>query len=145
MNVFGKTVHVFTLVAGAPGQALMTLGRHVVRGWRRLTGEADGTRPDGPALSVRELAAEPVGSLFHRMDVDRYLKSVQDRIAYGVKAALTEAGYQTGEFAQKVVYISNGGVNIDSVVGSTFAIGGHAHATTSGARPSPQRGANDGR
>ncbi|GHH27081.1 hypothetical protein [Streptomyces rubradiris] len=145
MNAFGKAVHIFTLVAGAPGQALMTLGRHALRGWRRLTGEADGTEPGGPALSVRELAAEPAGSLFQTMDVDRYLKSVQDRIAYGVKAALAEAGYQTGEFAQKIVHISNGGVNIDSVVGGTFAIGAHAHATTSGAQPLSQRGAGYGR
>ncbi|BAG19015.1 hypothetical protein SGR_2186 [Streptomyces griseus subsp. griseus NBRC 13350] len=140
MNAFGRTVHIFTLVAGAPGQSLMTLGRHLVRGWRRLTGEADGAGTDGPALSVRELASEPVGSLFHRMDVDRYLKSVQDRIAYGVKEALSEAGYQTGEFAQKVVYITNGGVNIDAVVDSTFAIGADARATTSGARTLPRKG-----
>ncbi|EGE41783.1 hypothetical protein SACT1_2436 [Streptomyces sp. ACT-1] len=140
MNAFGRTVHIFTLVAGAPGQALMTLGRHLVRGWRRLTGEADGAVTDGPALSVRELASEPVGSLFHRMDVDRYLKSIQDRIAYGVKEALSEAGYQTGEFAQKVVYITNGGVNIDAVVDSTFAIGADARATTSGARTLPRKG-----
>ncbi|MEU8709316.1 hypothetical protein [Streptomyces sp. NPDC048565] len=43
------------------------------------------------------------------MDVDRYLKSVQDRVVYGVKTAIVNAGYRTEEFAQKVVYISNGG------------------------------------
>ncbi|MEV5885947.1 hypothetical protein AB0L74_25055 [Streptomyces sp. NPDC052020] len=152
-NVLGKAVHILTRVAGAPGAALVTLGRRAVRGWRRLTGEFAAGQPEGPAVSVRELAAEPGGSLFQSMDVDRYLRSVQDRIAYGVKAALAEAGYQTDEFVQKVVHISNGGVNIESVEGSTFAIGDHARATaatrattTSGGQAPPRRGpAPDGR
>lgn len=149
-NAFGKTVHILTRVAGAPGQALVTLVRRAVRGWRGITGEFAGGLPEGPAVSVRELASEPEGSLFQSMDVDRYLKSVQDRIAYGVKAALAQAGYETDEFAQKVVHISNGGVNIESVEGSTFAVGDHARATattrpgaattTSGGQAPPQRG-----
>lgn len=141
-NVLGKAVHILTRVAGAPGQALVTLGRRTVRGWRRLTGKTRGGLPEGPAVSVRELAAEPGGSLFQSMDVDRYLRSVQDRIAYGVKAALAEAGYQTDEFAQKVVHVSHGGVNIESVEGSTFAIGDHARVTAaSDGQTLPQRGA----
>ncbi|MFF5721476.1 hypothetical protein [Streptomyces buecherae] len=141
-NVFGKAVHILTLTASAPGQALVALGRRSVRNWRRLTGEFAGGPPEGPALSVRELAAQPTGSLFQTMDVDRYLRSVQDRIAYGVKTALTEAGYQTDEFARKVIYISNGGINIDigSVDGSTFAVGDHARATTSGGPTPPGEG-----
>lgn len=133
-NLFGKAVHILTHTAGAPGQALVALGRRAVRNWRRLTGEFARGLPEGPAVSVRELAAQPSGSLFQTMDVDRYLRSVQDRIAYGVKTALAEAGYQTDEFAQKVTYISNGGINIniEAVDGSTFAIGDHARATTSG-------------
>ncbi|MFH8791671.1 hypothetical protein [Streptomyces sp. NPDC017941] len=128
-NALGKTVHILTSTANAPGQALVTLGRRAARGWRRLTGEFAGGPPEGPALSVRELGAEAGGSLFQSMDVDRYLKSVQDRIAYGVRTALREAGYQTDEFVQKVINISNGGVNVDAVAGSTFAIGDHARAT----------------
>ncbi|MFI0898329.1 hypothetical protein [Streptomyces sp. NPDC020983] len=136
-NVLGKTAYILTHVPGAPGLALVTLGRRIVGGWRRLTGEFTGATPEGPAVSVRELAAEPEGSRFQSMDVDRYLRSVQDRIAYGVKAAIAEAGYQTGEFVQKVVNISNGGVNIDSVDGSTFAIGDRARAVTTGGAPTP--------
>ncbi|MGV9884979.1 hypothetical protein [Streptomyces sp. NPDC003006] len=128
-NALGKTVHILTRMAGAPGQALATLTRRAARGWSRLTGDFGGGPPEGPAVSVRELAAEPGGSLFQSMDADRYLRSVQDRIAYGVRGALAEAGYQTDEFIQKVVHISNGGVNIESVEGSTFAIGSHARAT----------------
>ncbi|OEV03901.1 hypothetical protein [Streptomyces oceani] len=151
-NVLGKTVHVLARMASAPGQALVALGRPAVRGWRRLTGEFAGGLPEGPALSVRELGAEPDGSLFQSMDVDRYLKSVQDRIAYGVKTSLAAAGYQTDEFVQKIVNISNGGVNIESVRGSTFAVGDQARATTtvqahttSGGQTPPRRGtARDG-
>ncbi|GAA3851165.1 hypothetical protein [Streptomyces sedi] len=140
-NAFGKAVHIVTRMAGAPGEALVALGRRAVHAWRRMTGEFARGLPEGPAVSVRELAAEPAGSLFQSMDVDRYLKGVQDRIAYGVRAALAEAGYRTDEFAQKVVHISNGGVYIDSVAGSTFAVGGSARATTtSGGQPPPWRG-----
>lgn len=128
-NAFGKTVHILTRMAGAPGQALVTLGRPAVRGWRRLTGEFAAGAPEGPAVSVRELAAEPGGSLFQTMDVDRYLRSVQDRIAYGVTRALADAGYQTDEFVQKVIHISNGGVNIESMEGSALAVGQYARAT----------------
>ncbi|MFT2014263.1 hypothetical protein ACMA1D_00210 [Streptomyces sp. 796.1] len=135
-NLFGKSVNVLTQTASAPGQALMAFGRRAVHNWRWLTGESrSGELPEGPALSVRELAAEPSGSLFQTMDVDRYLRSVQDRIAYGVKTALVAAGYQTDEFAQKVIYISNGGINIDSVDRSTFAVGDHARATATGGQP----------
>ncbi|MER0245176.1 hypothetical protein AAHZ94_24945 [Streptomyces sp. HSW2009] len=135
-NLFGKSVNVLTQTASAPGQALMAFGRRAVHNWRWPTGESRSDElPEGPALSVRELAAEPSGSLFQTMDVDRYLRSVQDRIAYGVKTALVAAGYQTDEFAQKVIYISNGGINIDSVDRSTFAVGDHARATTTGGEP----------
>ncbi|WP_308405453.1 hypothetical protein [Streptomyces tardus] len=144
VNRFGKAVHIFTMVAGAPGSALMTLGHQGLSAWRRMTGEDDRSQTDGPALSVRELASEPKGSLFQTMDVDRYLKSIQDRIAYGVKTALAEAGYETDEFTQKVIHVSNGGVNIDSVVDSTFAVGTHAHATTDGAQSPSPRGASSG-
>ncbi|GAA1042481.1 hypothetical protein [Streptomyces murinus] len=142
-NALGKTAYILTHVPGAPGQALITLGRRLVRGWRRLTGGYAAELPEGPAVSVRELAAEPDRSTFQSMDVDRYLKSVQDRIAYGVKAALAQAGYQTGEFAQKVVNISNGGINIDSVDGSTFAIGDRARATTTSGAPTPPQRSSD--
>jgi hypothetical protein len=74
------------------------------------------------------------------MDVDRYLRAVQDRIAHGVRTALADAGYQTGEFVQKIVNISNGGVNIESVADSTFAVGDHATARSGGPAAAPQKG-----
>jgi hypothetical protein len=91
---------------------------------------------------VRELGSAPDRSLFQDMDVDRYLKAVQDRIAHGVRAALAESGYETGEFVQKIVNISNGGVHIGRVEGSTFAVGEHARASATTNGPTPQKGSD---
>ncbi len=142
-NLVGKAAYAVPLVARSAGTALGHLGRLAAFGWRLLTAGNATALPEGPALSVRELGSAPQGSLFQQMDVDRYLRTVQDRIAHGVRTALADAGYQTGEFVQKIVNISNGGVNIDSVQDSTFAIGSHA---TAGSGTAPQEGTgSDGR
>ncbi|MFJ6084054.1 hypothetical protein ACIQI8_21885 [Streptomyces sp. NPDC092369] len=144
-NAFGKGAAALALVPASAGRALAQLGRGLLYFWRLLTGGYAGALPDGPALSVRELGAVPAGSLFQEMDVARYLRSVQDRVANGVRVALAECGYETGEFVQKIVNISNGDVNIGRVEGSTFAVGSHAtaaaSATVSGG-PAPQKGAD---
>ncbi|MCT7353928.1 hypothetical protein N4P33_17420 [Streptomyces sp. 15-116A] len=137
-NLFGKAVAAVVLVPGSAGRALVTLGRGAVHAWRLLIGGQASALPEGPALSVRELASVNTGSTFQEMDVARYLRSVQDRIGRGVRLALSEAGYETGEFVQKIVNISNGAVHIDRVEGSTFAIGEHASATSGG--PGSQKG-----
>ncbi|MDQ0992594.1 hypothetical protein [Streptomyces sp. V3I7] len=142
-TALGKAAAAAVLVPGSLGRALGQLGRGLVYVWRVATGGYAGALPDGPALSVRELGSAPTGSLFQEMDVARYLKNVQDRVANGVRAALAESGYETGEFVQKVVNISNGDVNIGRVEGSTFAVGSHASAASStvgGA--APQKGAD---
>jgi hypothetical protein len=145
-NVLGKAVWALARVAGSPARSLISLGKGLWYVWRLLTGGYQGALPDGPALSVRELGSAPEGSLFQDMDVSRYLKSIQDRVANGVRAALDESGYHTGEFVQKIVNISNGGVNIDRVEGSTFAVGEHASASTVSGGSAPQNGADtDGR
>ncbi|MEV0217898.1 hypothetical protein [Streptomyces sp. NPDC050704] len=130
-NAVGKAAWAVARVPGSAARSLVALGKGLWYAWRLLTGGHSGALPDGPALSVRELAAMRAGSLFQEMDVSRYLKSVQDRVAHGVKTALAESGYQTGEFAQKIVNISGGGVNIEGgVEGSTFAVGSHASASS---------------
>lgn len=139
-HLIGKAAATVPQVPRAIVTAVVTLGRTAAYGWRLLTGGYAGALPEGPALSVRELGSAPSGSLFQEMDVDRYLRSVQDRISHGVRIALAEAGYQTGEFVQKIVNISNGGVNIDSVEGSNFAIGDRASASTTTGGPVPQKG-----
>ncbi|MFJ6655125.1 hypothetical protein ACIQNG_01980 [Streptomyces sp. NPDC091377] len=127
----GKATWAVGQVPGSAVRSVVTLFQGATHGWALLTGGYSGALPEGPALSVRELGAAASGSLFQQMDVDRYLKSVQDRIANGVKTALIAHGYQTGEFVQKVVNISNGGVHIGSVNDSTFAVGSDARAESS--------------
>ncbi|MEU6479545.1 hypothetical protein ABZ858_22135 [Streptomyces sp. NPDC047017] len=138
-SAFGKATWAVGQVPASAFRSLLTLFLAAGNAWQLLTGGYRNALPDGPELSVRELGEAGAGSLFQQMDVDRYLRSVQDRIAHGVRTALNAHGYQTGEFVQKVVNISNGGVHIDSVAGSTFAIGTHARAsgTTTGGAPAP--------
>ncbi|WP_307840989.1 hypothetical protein [Streptomyces sp. GESEQ-4] len=146
-NALGKAAWAVARVPGSAARSLATLGRGLVYAWKLLTGGHSGALPDGPALSVRELGQVSEGSLFQEMDVSRYLKSVQDRVAHGVLTALAESGYQTGEFVQKIVNISNGGVNIEGGIhGSTFAMGEKASAssstTTGGAAPQKGTGSD---
>ncbi|MFF3490992.1 hypothetical protein ACFYWS_06540 [Streptomyces sp. NPDC002795] len=142
-NPLGKAAWAFARVAGSPVRSFVTIGRWAGYGWHVLTGGYGGALPDGPAVSVRELGSEGPGSLFQQMDVERYLKSIQDRIANGVLHALAESGYQTGEFVQKIVNISSGGVNIDRVEDSTFAVGSHARATSGAADGTPKKKGSD--
>ncbi|WSI44687.1 hypothetical protein OG585_47425 (plasmid) [Streptomyces sp. NBC_01340] len=141
-NRLGKAAYAMPRIVRSAGVALGHLFRLGGFGWRLLTAGNSGALPEGPAVSVRELGSAPEGSLFQKMDVDRYLRTIQDRIAQGVRTALAEAGYQTGEFVQKIVNISNGGVNIDSVQDSTFAVGTHATAS-SGTEPQRGTGSDD--
>ncbi|MFF7332903.1 hypothetical protein [Streptomyces sp. NPDC008150] len=139
----GKAAWAASHIPRSAAHSLIILGRSGLQAWRRLTGGYAGALPDGPALSVRELASAPDGSQFQSMDGVRYLRSIQDRIAHGVRSALAEAGYQTGEFVQKIVNVSS--VSIDQAIGSTFAIGDNATAsstTTNHGAPAPQKGAD---
>ncbi|MFJ9611459.1 hypothetical protein ACIRS1_34480 [Kitasatospora sp. NPDC101176] len=64
----------------------------------------------GPALSVRELGAEPAyQQLFQEMDVQRYLKCVRARIVTAVQECLREHGYRTeGARALQNVVVNHG-------------------------------------
>ncbi|MGV9419230.1 hypothetical protein ACWDO6_17135 [Streptomyces sp. NPDC003674] len=141
-SVLGKAFWAVTRVPVSPAAALIVLGRAVAYGGRLLTGGYAHALPDGPALSVRELGAADAGSQFQEMDVSRYLKSIQDRVASGVRTALAEAGYQTGEFVQQINNISNGGVHIGSVAGSTFAVGDNSSASSTNGGSAPRKGAD---
>jgi hypothetical protein len=88
--------------------------------------------PDGPATSVRELGSIAEISLFQEMDVSRYVKTVQDRIASGVRDALRSQGYETGEFEQQIVNVSGGGVFIGTMSGGAVATGERATARSAG-------------
>ncbi|MFH9576049.1 hypothetical protein [Streptomyces sp. NPDC017230] len=143
-NVLGKAAGAAALVPGSVGRSLLTLGRGLVYGWRLLTGGHTGALPAGPAVSVRELASMPTGSTFQEMDVSRYLRSIQDRVGHGVRLALADAGYETGEFVQKIVNLSNGSTYIGNAQGATFAVGDKSHvsshAPSKTAGPAPQKG-----
>nr|WP_254879072.1 hypothetical protein [Streptomyces sp. NA04227] len=104
--------------------ALRTLNRGGATGSRTVRAGQEHVLPDGPAVSVRELGSGTELSLFQEMDVQRYLKAIQDRVAHGVRQVLRDAGYRTDEFAQKIVNISDGGVHIEHAQGA-FAIGDH--------------------
>ncbi|MFI8289127.1 hypothetical protein EAO71_29615 [Streptomyces sp. ms191] len=121
---FGKAVWALAHAPGSAGHALATLWRAAGHLWRLATAGHAGALPEGPLHSVRELGSDDEASLFQEMDVSRYLKSIQDRVAGGVTVALREAGYETGEFEQKIVNVAEGGVFIETAKGAV-GVGNH--------------------
>ncbi|WP_095936148.1 hypothetical protein [Streptomyces sp. Tue6028] len=73
--------------------------------------------PDAPLVSVREMGSTDRLSLFQEMDVSRYIKTVQDRIASGVREALRRSGCETGLFEQNIVNVAAGGQFIGQMSG----------------------------
>ncbi|GAA4805776.1 hypothetical protein [Streptomyces ziwulingensis] len=132
-NVLGKFTWAAAQVPVSAVRSFVTVCQAVAYAWQLLTGGYGDALPDGPAVSVRELGAAATGSLFQQMDVDRYLRGVQDRVTHGVRTALAEHGYQTGEFVQKVINNSHIGTQIGTVTDSTFAVGAHARASSAAA------------
>ncbi|OEV07064.1 hypothetical protein AN219_32820 [Streptomyces nanshensis] len=84
--------------------------------------------PDAPLVSIRELASANELSLFQEMDVSRYIKTVQDRIAGGVRDALEQRGFRTDRFEQQIVNVRDGGVYIEDMSGGAVATGEHGQA-----------------
>ncbi|UQT56789.1 hypothetical protein M4V62_17745 [Streptomyces durmitorensis] len=99
---FGKAVWALGRVPASAVSALVTMWRASGVLWRIASGGHGKALADGPWASVRELGSDDEASLFQEMDVSRYLKSIQDRVAVGVRRALSEAGWQTEEFEQKI-------------------------------------------
>ncbi|WP_159941024.1 MULTISPECIES: hypothetical protein [unclassified Nocardiopsis] len=99
-----------------------------------------GRRVRGPSFSMREYTATGELSLFQRMDVVRYVKTLQARIGEGVLQALRAAGYETDEFQRQIVNIGEGGVFVDgSVNGGAIATGENSRAADNSSR----RGSDD--
>ncbi|AUA13147.1 hypothetical protein CFP59_05302 [Streptomyces malaysiensis subsp. malaysiensis] len=121
----GKVVWAVGRTPTAAGRAVIHAFRSAAFVWRMYAGGYEAAIPDGPWISVRELGSDTGASLFQEMDVSRYLKSVEDRVANGVRRALDEAGWETGEFEQKVINVSGGGVFIESAENSAFGFGDH--------------------
>ncbi|MEK2475987.1 hypothetical protein [Streptomyces noursei] len=133
---FGKAVWALTRSPRSAGEALLTLLRGAGGGWRLATEGHGAALPEGPAAAVRELGSIGEASLFQYMDVARYLKTIQQRVAAGVKSALHEAGYQTAEFEQRIVHVADGGVYVESAQGAV-GIGDHNTITNNG-DPAPK-------
>ncbi|WP_228390639.1 hypothetical protein [Streptomyces smaragdinus] len=83
---------------------------------------------EGPVTSVRELGSADDVSLFQEMDISRYVKTIQDRIASGVTDALEASGYETERFTQQVFNIAEGGMFIGQMSGGAVAQGSGAQA-----------------
>ncbi|MEU1784815.1 hypothetical protein ABZ553_02550 [Streptomyces sparsogenes] len=79
--------------------------------------------PDAPVASVRELGSAQEVSLFQEMDISRYVKTLQDRIAGGVQEALRNKGYETGDFDHYIINVGEGGVFIGDMSGGAVATG----------------------
>ncbi|MFJ9932473.1 hypothetical protein ACIRSJ_05045 [Streptomyces virginiae] len=137
---FGKAVWALRHTPASFTAALVTLGRGIASWWRIATAGNGGARPEGPRASVRELAAQDNGSLFHLMDLDRYLKTIQDRIVAGITVVLDEAGWHTEAFARRAdVYVGAGGTYIGAMHDSAVSFGG------SGNHNSTHRGSHGNR
>ncbi|MDJ0382829.1 hypothetical protein [Streptomyces sp. G-G2] len=129
-NWLGKAAWALRHAPGSLASSVVILGRGIASWWRITTGGHGGALPEGPGLSVRELASQDNGSLFHLMDLDRYLKTIQDRVVSGVTLALHEAGWHTEEFAERAIVVAEGGVFIQSANNSAFSVGGSGHSNT---------------
>ncbi|MEU3605952.1 hypothetical protein AB0E83_10910 [Streptomyces sp. NPDC035033] len=114
----GKAVWALGRVPRSAGRAFGILARALGHLWRVTVGGHARALPEGPAVSVRELGSDDTASLFQEMDVSRYLKSIQDRVANGVVLALREAGYETAEFEQKIVHVAEGATFIENTRGN---------------------------
>lgn len=121
-----------TLVtAPAVTTALLLSGASALKSWWcEWRGSAGEETPEAPRLSVRELGSRDARSVFQEMDVSRYVRTIQDRIASGTQQALAESGYRTEEFQQQVVNISRGGVFIGGSMTGSIATGTGARAVT---------------
>lgn len=134
---FGKAVWALARTPRSVGHALGTLVSGLLSSWRLATAGHGAALPEGPGASVRELGSYGESSLFQDMDVARYLKTIQQRVAAGVTTALHEAGYQTDEFEQRIVHVAEGGVYVESAQGAV-GIGDH---NTINHHSTPRRGA----
>ncbi|MEV7420448.1 hypothetical protein [Streptomyces sp. NPDC089919] len=144
-NRFGKVAWAVMHAPRSLTSALASLGRGVVSLWQVLTEGHAGARPAGPKEAVRELASDLDSSLFQDMDVVRYLKTIQDRVTGGVKLALYEAGWQTGEFEQKIVNLGAGATYVEEVHDSAVNFGAQGSATVANDAKGKSKGSSGGK
>ncbi|MFD5080874.1 hypothetical protein [Streptomyces sp. NPDC058371] len=110
-----------TLLSGPATNVVAGLSavRTVAQCLRTWLAHPEQAPPDAPLVSVRELGSTDQLSLFQEMDVSRYIKTVEDRIASGVREALRRSGCETGSFEQHIVNVAAGGQFIGQMSGGT--------------------------
>jgi hypothetical protein len=118
----------FLTAPAATAAAGIATARTLLSVFRVWLSSPEYAAPDAPLISVRELASTNELSLFQEMDVSRYIKTVQDRIASGVRAALEQRGFHTDRFEQQIVNVRDGGVYIEDMSGGAVATGEHGKA-----------------
>ncbi|MGW2540211.1 hypothetical protein ACWC5I_04890 [Kitasatospora sp. NPDC001574] len=131
--------------AGRSAASAAVAGPAAIRALLRLGGRPFGSPGPaaGPAVSLRELAGAPGVSLFQELDISRYVKTIQERIIDGVRDALRNEGYETGQFEQYIVQVHDGGVYIGAMSGGAVATGSGASARHT-ASSHPRGPAGDG-
>ncbi|QPP06914.1 hypothetical protein G4Z16_11545 [Streptomyces bathyalis] len=118
----------FLTAPAATAAAGIAAARTMLSVFRVWLSSPEYAAPDAPLISVRELASTNDLSLFQEMDVSRYIKTVQDRIASGVRDALEQRGFRTDRFEQQIVNVRDGGVYIEDMSGGAVATGAHGNA-----------------
>ncbi|MFD9817315.1 hypothetical protein [Streptomyces sp. NPDC059080] len=126
-SLAGKALWALGHTPESLGLALRLGASAVFSAWAVVTLGDGRLLPDGPAVSLRELGSDDEPSHVQKMDADRYLRGIQDRVTGGVQQALYEAGWQTTE--ERTVNVGNGGVFIDTVHGAV-GVGDHNAITT---------------
>lgn len=113
---------VLRTVLSAPATGVVagfSMLRTLVQCLRTWLARPEQAPPDAPLVSVREMGSTDRLSLFQEMDVSRYIKTVEDRIASGVREALRRSGCETGSFEQNIFNVSAGGQFIGQMSGGT--------------------------
>ncbi|WP_329532747.1 hypothetical protein OG568_21355 [Streptomyces sp. NBC_01450] len=113
---------VLRTVLSAPATGVLagfSMVRTLVQCLRTWLARPEQAPPDAPLVSVREMGSTDRLSLFQEMDVSRYIKTVEDRIASGVREALRRSGCETGSFEQNIFNVAAGGQFIGQMSGGT--------------------------
>ncbi|MFD5858794.1 hypothetical protein [Streptomyces chartreusis] len=110
---------------GFAARSVSQLLRHGASWFRAWGGHRRRVSPDGPHLSVRELAAEECAPLLEELDVHRHLQAVQECVVTGVVSVLRKHGYATARFEGHISQVTDGGVSIGSMSGGAVATGRH--------------------
>ncbi|GAA0586693.1 hypothetical protein [Streptomyces crystallinus] len=131
-------------VPAIPGQLLAELAAWPVRRARRLSSPPAHRPPDGPHLSIRELAAEPDLPPLAAAEAQRISRTVHLLVLDAVRQELRERGLSAPGLDDRwQEAYGNTGIYIGSMSGGTVATGSQAHGTTHHTSPGPTTNPDD--